>query len=78
MKNFNERVRRVIAVNKIILFNFWEIDDTALVVVSFLEVIAFSLRTRGKFNLYELQSSTKYFETNLVCYCIQKQLRVIL
>lgn len=78
MKNFNERVRRVIAVNKIILFNFWEIDDTALVVVSFLEVIAFSLRTRGKFNLYELQSSTKHFETNLVCYCIQKQLRVIL
>ena len=78
MKNFNERVRRVIAVNKIILFNFWEIDDTALVVVSFLEVIAFSLRTLGKFNLYELQSSTKYFETNLVYYCIQKQLRVIL
>ena len=78
MKNFNERVRRVIAVNKIILFNFWEVDDTALVVVSFLEVVAFSLRTLGKFNLYELQSSTKYFETNLVCYCFQKQLRVIL
>ena len=78
MKNFNERVRRVIAVNKIILFNFWEVDDTALVVVSFLEVIAFSLRALGKFNLYELQSSTKLFETNLVCYCIQKQLRVIL